>query len=911
MSQRTGRPSLLALVVAALALVAGALAITPVATAVAPASGTAAERGVDRTDLGRWHVEQLRPGRYRVSWTSPRRLPVGSDRPTITGAGLVFGDPVILEDRRTVTAVVTSARPPRPATLDVVLSGDRLDEAGEDRDRRGGGTLGAKPPTTPLGAPDPSLPGPYTTVSSDYDLPGVKVDGMKKPIEMVGHVEEPAPDQVTGPRPLVLFLHGRHEVCYKPGKKNAFTGDWPCPGKFKEIPSHLGYVYVQKVLASQGYTTVSIRVNGINAQDFRLADGGADARSFIVRKHLDYWNSIAGAHQTDLSKVILVGHSRGGEGVDRASIDIPLSAPYQIVGQVLIAPTDFASHTAPYVPTVTLLPYCDGDVFDIQGQRFTDTGRDLTTDDTSLKSSVLVLGANHNHFNTEWTPGQSEAPSFSDWAAGPGDPCGRKGKGTLSKGKQQAVGKAYIAGAVKLFLGDDAYLPLFDGSHVTVPSIGDADVRSHAIGGGRDLRRPGIEATATTPTGGAKTQICKGTVVRKAKNTTICGRGIKSEVTPHWTVDGERTPTRQFFEMSWTAANAVGGLQWTTPLDLTTDRLELRTIVDARKGPVDLRVRISDGVGGSALLDPIGGRNLDVLLKQRFITKLWAQALLVDASGAAGVDLTDIRKVELVSADTRGQVWVMDVAAAPAALAPVPSTRMPQLNIPEVKVAEGNPPAGKKQVQKTALVPFTITGNLTKPARFTVVTVGDAIGAIKSFSVDVAPGTTSGTIPITYTADRLDDDDTAYSVQVWGTKELATDDYLGRAVITDDDPDAKVKVKAPKTVKEGQPIKITVSLTNPSDDWFAQMELRRSPGRVLSGADVPLSWLKGQVPEPNLRLPLWQQGIFVFKDVKGGVSKVTFVIPTRRDGRRERAETVGLFIRAKNAKEKVTVTVVD
>ena len=61
---------------------------------------------------------------------------------------------------------------------------------------------------------------------------------------MVGHVVEPAPDQVTGPRPLVLFLHGRHDVCYKPGKKNRGSGTWPCTGKFKEIPSHLGYVYV-------------------------------------------------------------------------------------------------------------------------------------------------------------------------------------------------------------------------------------------------------------------------------------------------------------------------------------------------------------------------------------------------------------------------------------------------------------------------------------------------------------------------------------------------------------------------------------------------------------------------------------------------------------------------------------------
>jgi hypothetical protein len=901
------------LLVAALAGAALAPAGTA-ASASAPSSARSSSPGVsvvDRPDVGRWKIEKVSPGQFRVSWRSPRRLQVRSDRPTITGAGLAFGSPVVLEDRRTVTALVVTARAPRPATLDVLLSGDRLDEPGVDNLAKTGGVVPKAPPTTTLPAADPALPGPFTTVSSDYTLPSVKYPGMKQPIEMVGHVVEPRPDQVTGPRALVLFLHGRHDYCYKPGKKNGGGSDWPCTGKFKEIPSQLGYVYVQNVLASQGYTTVSIRVNGINAQDYRLDDGGADARSFVVRKHLDYWNTIAGAHQTDLSKTILVGHSRGGEGVDRASIDIPLSAPYKIVGQVLVAPTDFASHTAPYVPTVTLLPYCDGDVSDIQGQKFTDTGRDLTTDDTSFKSSVLVMGANHNHFNTEWTPGLSAAPSFSDWAAGKGDPCGPKGPGNLSKTSQQAVGKAYIAGAVKLFLGDNAYLPLFDGSHVTVPSIGAADVRSHAIGGGRTIRRPGIEASPTTASN-ATTGLCTGTVTFRKKKTDLCGSGVENVVTPHWTNDGERTPARTFFEMAWTKVGAVGGLQWTSPLDLTTNRLELRTIVDAQQGAVDLRVRITDGLGASALLDPLGGRVLEPLLRQRFVTKLWAQPLLVDASGAAGVNLADIRKVELVSGDTKGRVWVADVSAAPAALAPVPASRMPQLSIPEVKIPEGNPPSGKKQQMKTALVPFTITGTLTKPAQFKVVTVGEQVGAVKTSIISVAPGTTAGTFPITYEADRLDDDDQPYTIQAWGTKELATDDYLGKATITDDDPDAKAVVTAPETVREGQPITITVKLTNPSDDWFSQLEVMPTRGRrTLTGADVPLAFLKRFNPDPDLSLPLWKTGIYLYKEVKGGVTVVTLVIPTRRDGRHEGPETLDLRIRAKDSKERFSVKVVD
>ena len=204
------------------------------------------------------------------------------------------------------------------------------------------------------------------------------------------------------------------------------------------------------------------------------------------------------AHRTDLGRTILVGHSRGGEGVNRASIRLRLSAPYRVVGQVLVAPTNFGEQTAPYVPTVTLLPYCDGDVFDLQGERFTDIARDIDTRDTSLKSSVMIMGANHNFFNTEWTPGLSVAPSSDDWFGDPDAPCGRRTPERLNAADQRKVGRTYIAGAVRLLAGgDQAVLPMFDGSRVSVGSAGPATVLSHAIGGGRDVRRPSADTGLT------------------------------------------------------------------------------------------------------------------------------------------------------------------------------------------------------------------------------------------------------------------------------------------------------------------------------------------------------------------------------------------------------------------------------
>ncbi len=169
---------------------------------------------------------------------------------------------------------------------------------------------------------------------------------------------------------------------------------------------------------------------------------------------------------------------------------------------------------------------------------------------------------------------------------------------------------------------------------------------SHAIGGGRDLRRAGVDTTLSLPSGGAETQFCRG-VSSFETDFGLCGRGPFS-ASPHWSYDGVRAPTRRWLEMGWTAPGAVGGLVLDEPLDLSDRRLELRTIVDDRRGDVELAVRVTDADGASADLTPVGGQRLPVVQPGPGITKLWAQALVVDPSGAADVDLTRIVRVELV-----------------------------------------------------------------------------------------------------------------------------------------------------------------------------------------------------------------------------------------------------------------------
>jgi dienelactone hydrolase len=703
---------------------------------------------------------------------------------------------------------------------------------------------------------------------------------------------------VTGPRPLVLFLHGRHSYCYDP-----LTGDdgwkWPCRGRFEEIPSQLGYDYIQQVLASQGFTTVSVRVNGINAQDYALNDGGAAARAFIVRRHLDHWVGLATAHQVDLSQVVLVGHSRGGEGVDRASLQIPLSAPYRIAGQVLLAPTNFGTQTAAYIPTVTVLPYCDGDVIDLQGQRFTDSARDLARDDTSLKSSVLVMGANHNFFNTEWTPGVAAAPSWDDWWGDPNAECGVATATRLTDAEQRSVGVAYVAGAAQLFTRDaQQFLPLYDGSRVSVASTGDADVRSAAIGGGRTLRRPG-KATGLTLADGAATQFCSG-VVEYGGPSTVCGRGrrLSTIQTPHWPDSGELVPTRREFEMSWTAAGQSGGLVFDTPIDLTGRRLEMRTIVDPTRGDAALRVRLTDAEGASAVLDPVGGDTLPALPLGDGLGKRWAQALVVDPSAVTGIDLARVASVDLVAQSARGRVWVLDVASAPATLAAVPAKRLPLVSLGTLRVLEGDGPG-----MVTARVPFTVTGDLTGRGSLTVGVVSyDPRSRPHRLFIDLAPGQTSGSIPLTYQADKLDDFSRVSTLLfAWARRGVMTDRYDGKLVVIDDDPAPKISVSPlRRTVSEGQNARWRAKLSSPAGygtGLGAQIVKGRTGAQPLRAGDVPRSWLKQQLGRvPSASTPLFKLPLYLYFEIRAGRTSTDLVIPIRRDRVRERRESLTLSI---------------
>ena len=101
-----------------------------------------------------------------------------------------------------------------------------------------------------------------------------------------------------------------------------------------------------------------------------------------------------------------MGHSRGGEGVVwHVIVDRERADPYGIDAVMPLAPVDFTRETVNRVPLAVVLPYCDGDVFDLQGVHFFDDARYRVAGDTKPKHTLTLYGANHNFFNTVWTQG--------------------------------------------------------------------------------------------------------------------------------------------------------------------------------------------------------------------------------------------------------------------------------------------------------------------------------------------------------------------------------------------------------------------------------------------------------------------------------------------------------------------------
>ena len=836
------------------------------------------------------------PDTGRLEWRSQVPIPIGDSAVEFWWGPVRLGAARPMPDGRTFRLDVTSVPSPDLSRLRVT---------------RGGVAIGARPSATPgtaagssaaadavarqfralsRAASDPGVPGRYATTSATYRLAPFAMAEYSAPVEMLGRVVRPT--DAVGPRPLVVFLHGRHSTCYK---GNRSTGDWPCRAGWKPIPSYLGYLNAQRLLASQGYVTVSISANGINGQDWESADGGAEARSRLVRRHLDRWATWASAGgapfgadlvgAVDLDRVVLVGHSRGGEGVNRAAIDSMNSTRWSIAGQVLIGPTAFGRQSLPGLNTVVLLPFCDGDVFDLQGQQYVDQSRDVVDDtDLSLRSAVMVMGANHNYFNREWTPGVSKAPSFDDWGANKDPLCGRASPQRLSPAEQRDVGSTYIAAATHVFAGGNrSQLPLIDGSPVRAPSADPAVVQVTALGANRSpVYRP-AKADPVSAVGGLTSRICQGW----GRRVPICApRRASPHFLPMDWQQGDPAPVA--WEAAWKRASGRALMRLSEPVDLTgSGELELRVAPEKGDKRTRFVVRIIDGSGAGA---DLGTASVRALPSTRAVSHLWAKTVRLPLTGAS-VDLSDIVRIALVPQSAAGHVYVLDVHARRPGLTTVQPQVLPRLDVVDAEVQEGD--NGDHVVN----LKVDVKGAITTPVRFWM-GVSDAFGATPSTSkiVTLSPGDTFLNVPIRVDGDQRDDYDTSFTVMLRALRHAVTGHYIGTLQVRDDDPAAQATVTPTATAVEGRPLRWTISLDRQSD-IYVTYDFQLVPPAVglteMSTDDVPSRWLQRCGRVPRNPKPLSQAQFYCTSvSFSPGVTDGSLVIPTVRDTRVEGDESV-------------------
>lgn len=335
--------------------------------------------------------------------------------------------------------------------------------------------------------PDPGQPGPLAVTREEYNFGDTAFTptNFPGPVELSASVHYPT-TLSGGPFPLIVLLHGRHATCFQ-GDGAQFL-EWPCTKGRQSIPSYQGYDYVAQVLASHGYIVVSVSANGVNAKDNLVFDLGALARAELIQKHLDIWktfNTVGGTPfgtkfvgKVDLTKVGTMGHSRGGEGVVRHFVlNEAQGSPYGIKAVFPLAPVDFSRFVVNKAALSVLLPYCDGDVSDLQGVHFYDDARYNVAGDTAPKHYLLVMGANHNFYNSVWSPSSGIPGATDDWLAfvpgGNSDSqCGSgKGNHRLTEAQQRGTGLAYMSAFFRAYVGGESqFLPLMTGDAPAPPS---------------------------------------------------------------------------------------------------------------------------------------------------------------------------------------------------------------------------------------------------------------------------------------------------------------------------------------------------------------------------------------------------------------------------------------------------------
>jgi hypothetical protein len=229
------------------------------------------------------------------------------------------------------------------------------------------------------------------------------------------------------------------------------------------------------LLASRGFILASIDENFLNGGLFHDPPKQQAVRGWMLLEHLKLWkewNQTGGnvfQGKVDLSRIALMGHSRGGEAAATAAAfnrmkyapedaNIKFDYGFAIKAVVAIAPADGQYKPAERhrwledVSYLTLQGAHDADVSSFMGSRQWDHVR-YTQPGPWFKAEIYAYRANHGQFNTVW--GRTDAGQPLSWLLNL--------KPLMPGAEQRKISKTYISAFLEATLHDRReYLQLFE-----------------------------------------------------------------------------------------------------------------------------------------------------------------------------------------------------------------------------------------------------------------------------------------------------------------------------------------------------------------------------------------------------------------------------------------------------------------
>ncbi|MEV4281669.1 hypothetical protein [Actinoplanes xinjiangensis] len=285
-----------------------------------------------------------------------------------------------------------------------------------------------------------------------------------------------------------------------------------------------------------------------------------------------------------------------------------------------------------------------------------------------------MVGANHNFFNTEWTPGQSAAPSSDDfYGGGEHDAVCSPGTATrLSAAHQQTAGATYIATAARLFTaGDDQVRQLLDGSGVRASSAGPARVFSHAIGGRRTPVMIPDSSVAVSEGARICQQVTRDVAVACLDPNDAAARS--GHFVPFGPLYSEAD--RHAAELSWTSAGKPVRLTSARPVAVGDARdLALRVMVPPNVRGTRFSVAVITAGGKRTVL---GDVRVDGLPGSQYTAAHWAQEVRVPLNGVQD----RVTALELTPQTPAGRAWLIDAWAWSTGTSQAKPPALPRLDL--------------------------------------------------------------------------------------------------------------------------------------------------------------------------------------------------------------------------------------